>query len=167
MNEDDPPREEYRLLESRAECLDAIRSTLAEAAEHGCRELFLCDVDYAHWPLGERAVVESLTRWGYAHRRMTLLAASFDGFAQRHPRWVEWRRRWSHVVECRLLEDAEPGRVPSLLLAPGVATLQIFDTVHWRGSVSRATADALRCRETVDALMQRSVESFPATALGL
>ena len=108
MNEDDPPREEHRLLESRAECLDAIRATLAEAADHGCRELFLCDVDYAHWPLGERAVVESLTRWGYAHRRMTLLAASFDGFAQRHPRWVEWRRH-STTCDQRLRHSTQRG----------------------------------------------------------
>ena len=71
------------------------------------------------------------------------------------------------MVECRALDDIEPGRVPSLLLTPGVATLRIFDTVHWRGSVSLSEADAIHCRETVDALMQRSVESLPATALGL
>jgi hypothetical protein len=164
---DEGVSEAHRVLATRGECLDAIRATLADAARVGCRELWLCDVDYADWPLGEREVIESLTRWAYGHRRLTLFAAGFETLSQRHPRWLEWRRRWSHVVECRALEETEPGRVPSLLLAPGVATLRIFDTVHWRGSVSAAEADAIRCRETVDALMQRSVESFPATALGL
>jgi hypothetical protein len=166
MNEE-AASDEHRMLTTRAECLDAIRATLADAARVGCRELWLCDVDYAAWPLGERAVVEHLSRWAGSHRRLTLFAASFESLPQCHPRWMAWRRQWSHVVECRALEDIEPGQVPSLLLAPGIATLRIFDTVHWRGSVSRAKADAIRCQETVDALMQRSVESFPATALGL
>ena len=164
---DDTMAEGHQVLATRGACRDAIRATLAEAARTGCRELFLCDVDYADWPLGEPEVIDSLTRWAYGHRRLTLFAVGFDTLSQRHPRWLEWRRRWSHVVECRALEETEPGRVPSLLLAPGVATLRIFDTVHWRGSLSLAEADAIRCRETVDALMQRSVESFPATALGL
>ena len=159
--------EGHQVLATRGACRDAIRATLAEAARAGCRELFLCDVDYADWPLGERAVIDSLTRWAYGHRRLTLFAVGFETLSQRHPRWLEWRRRWSHVVECRALEETEPGRVPSLLLAPGVATLRIFDTVHWRGSLSLAEADANPCREKVAALMQRSVESFPATALGL
>jgi len=164
---DDVMAEGHQVLATRGACREAIRATLAEAARAGCRELFLCDVDYADWPLGERAVIDSLTRWAYGHRRLTLFAVGFEALSQRHPRWLQWRRRWSHVVECRALEETEPGRVPSLLLAPGVATLRIFDTVHWRGSLSLAEADAIRCRETVDALMQRSVESFPATALGL
>ena len=31
---------------------------LADAARAGCRELWLCDADFADWPLGERAVIE-------------------------------------------------------------------------------------------------------------
>ena len=61
----------------------------------------------------------------------------------------------------------ESSQIPTLLLAPGVVTLRIFDTVHHRGSISHDPADAIRCRELVDGLFQQSSEAFPATTLGL
>jgi hypothetical protein len=167
MNAHDERHEAWRLLASREDCRAAIRTVLAEAAQHGCRELWLCDTEYLDWPLGELEVIDSLSRWALPHRRLTLLASSFEAIARRCPRWVEWRRRWSHVVECRLLDDIEPDQVPGLLLAPGIAVLRIADRVHGRGSLSREVGDFVRCRESIDALMQRSVESFPPTTTGL
>jgi hypothetical protein len=158
----------HRILSSRGECQEAIRQAFAEAARVGCRELWLCDVDYADWPLSERAVIESLSQWAYSHRKLTLLAAGFDEIVRRHARWVDWRRQWSHVVECRTVdEQIEASHIPSLLLAPGVVTMRIFDTVHHRGSISHDPADAIRCRELVDGLFQQSSEAFPSTTLGL
>lgn len=157
----------HGLLDSRGDFVDAVRRAFAEAADAGCRELWMADADYADWPLGERAVVEHLTRWALPHRKLTMLAGSFDDVARRHPRFAEWRRLWSHVIECRRIEDIEPDKVPSLLLAPAVVTVRLFGREPMRGSVSRAPDDALRCRELVDAISQRSVEAFPATTLGL
>ena len=57
--------------------------------------------------------------------------------------------------------------MPTLLLAPGVVTVRLFDREHVRGSVSHDPADAIRARELVDAISQRSSEAFPATTLGL
>jgi hypothetical protein len=96
-----------------------------------------------------------------------MLASTFDEIVRRHARWIDWRRQWSHVVECRSLEEIEIQQVPTLLLAPGVVTVRIFDTVHHRGSVSHDPADAIRCRELIDTLCQRSSEAFPSTTLGL
>lgn len=157
----------HLILESRVQCRDALRTALAEAAAAGCREMWWCDLDYADWPLSDKGVLESLEAWAYSHRRLTVLAHSFETLPRQHARWVEWRRRWSHVVECRALEELESGQVPRLLLAPGVVTVRIFDAVHHRGSVSHSLDDALRCKEIVDAVSQRSVEAFPATVLGL
>jgi len=158
----------HRILSSRAECQEAFRRAFAEAAQLGCRELWLCDVDYADWPLSERAVIDSLSQWAYSHRKLTMLAAGFDEIVRRHARWVDWRRQWSHVVECRSLDDEiESSQVPTLLLAPGVLTLRVFDTIHHRGSISHDPADAIRCRELVDGLLEKSSEAFPATTLGL
>jgi hypothetical protein len=156
-----------RRLASRGECRDAIRSAFAAAADAACRELWLCDADFIDWPLGEVEVIESLTRWAGPHQRLTLFALGFEAFAQRHPRWLEWRRRWSHLVECRTLEALEAGRVPSLLLAPGLLGLRIFDVEHGRGLATSDPIELRRCRETIDALLQRSVESLPVTTLGL
>jgi hypothetical protein len=96
-----------------------------------------------------------------------MLAAGYDEIVRRHARWADWRRQWSHVVECRALEQIEASHIPTLLLAPGVVTLRVFDSVHHRGSLSHDPADAIRCRELVEGLAGLSSEAFPATTLGL
>ena len=157
----------YRAIAGRAEFHDAVREAFGEMASAGCREAWLCDEDFADWPLNERAVVEQLSQWAYAHRKLVVIARHYDEVVRRHPRWVEWRRQWSHVVECRAFEDAERGQIPTLLLASELIAVRLVDPVHHRGSVSRDPGDLLRHRELIDAVSQRSVESFGATLLGL
>jgi hypothetical protein len=156
-----------RIITSRGEFHDALRQSFALAADQGCREVFIADPSFADWPLGERTVIESLTRWAYAHRKLTVLAQSFDEFARRHVRWVEWRRQWAHVVECRALSDEDAGKLSGLFLAPGLVTLRVLDAEHYRASLSFDAADAIRARDNLDALLQRSDEAFPVTTLGL
>ncbi len=158
---------DYRLITTHIEFHDALREAFAEIAQQGCREVWLCDADFAGWPLDEPGVIELLTRWALPHRKLTLIARDFDEFARRHPRWTEWRRTWSHVVDCRVLDEADAVQPPVILLAPGVITLRLVDPIHPRGSLSREPADMLRNRELVDAVSQRSTEGFPATILGL
>ncbi len=155
------------LFESRHDFQETVRRAFAHVADVGCRELFISDTNFADWPLGESAVIQSLTRWAFAHRKLTVLAQSFDDFHQRHPRWVMWRRQWAHVVECRAFADGEPGDVPSALLAPGVVSVRLIEPLRYRGSVSFEAADALRVREGLDDVLQRSEEAFPASTLGL
>ena len=144
-----------------------VRAALAEAASAGWRELWLCDPDFANWPLGERGVVESLTQWVGARRRLTVLATQYDDIVRLHPRWVQWRVQWAHVVSCRALPELQADDVPVLLHAPDGITLRLFDRLNYRGVVSREMADGQQARELLDAISQRSVEAFPATTLGV
>ena len=155
------------LIDSRAEFHAAVRAAFTEAADVGCREIWICDDDFADWPLNERGVIEQLTRWAHSHRCLTVIARHFDTVARQQARWVEWRRQWSHVVQCRTNNELEAGQMPTLLLAPGAASVRLVDPVRYRGSVSREVADAIVWRETIDAVLQRSEEAFPATTLGL
>jgi len=157
----------HGLITSRAEFHDALHRAFADAAVIGCRELVLCDVDFADWPLGERGVVEQLRQWVGSQRRLTLLATTFDEVVRRHPRWVEWRRQWSHVVHCRANTELGAGEMPTLLLAPGLISVRLSDAVHYRGRWSREPADEVPCRELIDAVSQRSQETFPVTSTGL
>jgi hypothetical protein len=157
----------HRMLSSRSEFHDALRDALELAATQGCRELIISDATFADWPLGERGVVDALTRWAYAHRRLTVLAHNYDDVPRRHPRWVAWRRQWDHVISCRALPEAQPEQIPGLLIATGLVTVRVFDAVHYRASVSTDHADEVRARELIDALLQQSNEAFPASALGL
>jgi len=155
------------MIDSRSGFHDALRAAFAEAAQVGCREIWIADENFADWPLNERQVVEHLTQWAQSHRRFTVVARDFDEVTRRHPRWVEWRRQWSHVVQCRTNNDLEAGQIPSLLLAPGLTSVRLFDAIHHRGVASRETPDAVQWRELIDAVLQRSEEAFPATTLGL
>ena len=157
----------HGLITSRAEFHDALHRAFADAAAIGCRELVLCDVDFADWPLGERDVVEMLGRWVTSSRRLTLLSHDFDAVARLHPRWVTWRRQWSHVVTCRTNAELEAGEMPTLLIALGTVSVRLSDPVHHRGRVAHDRGEELRCKELLDAVLQRSEEAFPATSTGL
>ena len=161
------PPPEHSLITSRSEFHDAVRTAFADAAAQGCRDIWLCDIDYADWPLNEPELIANLTLWARAYRKLTLIAQHFDEVPRRHARWVAWRRSWSHIVECRANTELEAGKMPTMLLAPGLVTVRLVDPVRYRGSVSRSAADAIQGRELIDAVLQRSEEAFPVTSLGL
>lgn len=156
-----------RIITSRSEFHDALKEAVAFVADKGCREVFIADPAFSDWPLSDRSVLENLSRWAFTHRKLTVLAESFDEFPRRHPRWVEWRRQWAHVVECRAVDEADIGQLSGLFLAPGLITLRVLDAEHYRASLSFDPADGTRIRDALDALLQRSEEAFPVTTLGL
>ena len=162
---DDAPAE--RPIGTRGEFRSAVHEAIAEAAHVGCRELWLCDEDFADWPLGERELVERLASWAASNRRMVLIARDFDELARRHGRWVRWRQTWSHIVSCRTPLEVGVGRFPTLLLSRDLGCIRLVDTERCRGIASRDRGDRLRCKEQIDALLQRSEEAFPATTTGL
>ena len=154
-------------IASRADFIGAVRNAIGLAEQSGARELVFVDRDFADWPLNERAVIDSLSRWVDSSRSLTILAHSFDEFARRQLRFVEWRRQWTHVVHCRNDPDLEAEQIPTLLLVPGALCIRVLDRVRVRGTASNRPVDLTECRESVDALLQRSVEAFPVTTLGL
>src|SRR5256885_16067665 len=92
--------ETQRAIATRTEFHDALREAFAEIAQVGCREAWLCDEDFADWPLNERAVIELLTHWAAAHRMSTVIARVYAVVVLRLPRSVQWRPQWSHDVQC-------------------------------------------------------------------
>jgi len=154
-------------IASRKDFHDAIRAGLAQAADAGASEIYLVAPDFDDWPLNERAVVETLARWAASRRRLVVFGHSFDELARAAPRFAEWRRQWSHIVQCRSDPELEAQQVPTLLLVPGQVAVRMLDPVRYRGVLSGRAADQVECREAIDALLQRSVEAFPPTTLGL
>jgi len=154
-------------IASRKDFHEAVRVGLTQAADAGASEICLVDPDFDDWPLNDRAVVETLARWALSRRRLTVFAHSFDELARTAPRFAEWRRQWSHIVQCRCDPELEVQQVPTLMLVPGEVAIRLLDPVRYRGVVSGRATDQVECRETIDALLQRSVEAFPPTTLGL
>ena len=154
-------------IASRADFIGGVRNAIGLAEQSGARELVFVDRDFADWPLNEPTVVDSLSRWVDSSRLLVVVAHSFDELARRQLRFVEWRRQWAHVVQCRNNPELEAEQIPTLLLVPGHACVRILDRVRYRGTVSNRPVDLTESRETIDALLQRSVEAFPVTTLGL
>ncbi|MDM4765510.1 hypothetical protein [Pelomonas sp. SE-A7] len=164
---------EQGIFAGREAFVAAVRQGLELALEREARELFWLDADFVHWPLSDVEVLDLLTRWARPHRRLHLLAPQFDSLRQRHPRFVQWRRNWDHLIkagafDADLLSGAD---LQALMLAPGAACVRLFDADHWRGALSAPTegvrGDELLSRQWFDAIEQRSSESFGASTLGL
>jgi hypothetical protein len=161
------PQGRYRLIQSQTEFDDAAREAFAKIAEVDCREIILSDVDFERWPLGEALVVDALAAWAMPHRKLTVLAKTFDEVPRSHPRWVQWRRQWAHVVSCRAVDEFDAAAVPTMFLVPDVLVLRLVPGDTLRGSLSVDRGDIERAREQIEPLVQRSHESFPVNTLGL
>ncbi len=143
-----------------------VRDALARAAHEGWREIILCDADFEDWPLGERAVAQSLQDWSNAGRRCTLLARRYDAVARRHARFVSWRRTWSHIIEARACASADPLDFPSAIWSPGWA-MQRIDPERCNGISGSEPERRVLLRENLKEWLLKSSPAFPATALGL
>ena len=143
-----------------------VRDALACAAREGWREIVLSDAGFGDWPLGERAVAESLQAWSASGRRCTLLACRYDDVPGRHARFVTWRRTWSHIIEARACPFADPLELPSAIWSPGWV-MQRLDPQRCNGFSGAEPERRVALRESLNEWLARSSPSFPATALGL
>ncbi|MGZ5181258.1 MAG: hypothetical protein ACXWC2_12310 [Ramlibacter sp.] len=141
-----------------------VRDALACAAAEGWRELILSDPSFADWPLGERAVADSLQAWSRGGRRCVLLAWRYDEVRRLHPRFVSWRQTWSHIVEARGCPSAD--EVPSAIWSPGWV-MQRLDPDRCTGVAGAEPERRVALRELLDECLQKSSPAFPATTLGL
>lgn len=143
-----------------------VRDALACAAREGWREIILSDADFADWPLGERAVAESLQAWSVSGRRMTLLARRYDTVLRQHARFVRWRGLWSHIVTPMACPSADALDLPSAIWSPGWV-LERRDPVHCNGYTGSEAERRVALHENLQEWLLKATPSFPATTLGL
>jgi len=143
-----------------------VRDALACAAREGWPEIILCDAGFHDWPLGERAVAESLQQWSATGRRITLLARRYDDVIRRHARFVTWRQRWTHIIEARACPSADPLELPSAIWSP-VWVMQRLDPERCNGICGAEPERRLLLRESLQEWLAKSSASFPASTLGL
>lgn len=153
-------------FEGRVAFQQTVRDALACAAREGWREIILSDASFEDWPLGERAVAESLQAWSRTGRHLTILARRYDDLLQRHARFVTWRKTWTHIIEARGCSSADPLELPSALWSPGWA-LQRLDLQRCTGVCGSEPERRLLLRESLQEWLARSSPAFAATTLGL
>lgn len=143
-----------------------VRQGFACAAAQGWRELVVCDPNFVDWPLGERALVQSLHDWSKSGRKFTMLASSYDEIVRQHPRFVVWRQTWSHIVECRRSAGVAGDSLTSAFLSPAWAFERI-DIARCNGVASNDAVARVALQERLKERLLNSSSSFPATTLGL
>jgi hypothetical protein len=153
-------------FEGREGFRQTLRDAFSAAAREGWRDMFWCDIDYVDWPLGERSVVAALNAWAHPQRRLLILAADFQRLQREHVRFVEWRRTWDVILECRQASPVDASTLPSLLIGPGWA-LQRHDIGRCRGTTSIEAPTRVRWRAATGDALSRSRPGFPASTLGL
>jgi hypothetical protein len=95
-----------------------------------------------------------------------MLARTYDEVPRQHARFVEWRRLWSHRIDCRMCREADALQLPSALWSPAWA-LQRLDPQRSSGLCGDEPAFRVALREQIDDWLQRSTPGFPAYTLGL
>jgi hypothetical protein len=155
-----------RRFEGREDFRQLVRDALATAAREGWRELILSDASFEDWPLGERAVAESLGAWSGSGRRMLLLAKRYDGVVRQHARFVQWRGRWSHIITATACPAADPLDLPSAIWSPAWV-LERRDVEHSHGWCGSEPERRVALRETLNEWLRKSTPAFAASTLGL
>ena len=155
-----------RRFEGREDFRQLVRDALACAAREGWREIILSDASFEDWPLGERAVAESLQAWSHSGRRMVLLARKYDTVVRQHASFVRWRGTWSHIITASACPSADPLELPSALWSPQW-TMERRDIDRCNGYCGSEPDRRVAVRETLAAWLQKSTPAFPATTLGL
>ena len=153
-------------LTGRTAFLDAVRQAVAASASQGWSRILLSDTDFADWPLGEREVIEGLNAWAHRGRTMRLMAREFATLRQMHPRFVQWRTTWGHLIEVHAVPEASDHELPSVIWTP-TWTLERLDPLRCVGVTSFDGVRRVDLRERLDAAWQRGGPGFAATVLGL
>jgi hypothetical protein len=155
------------LFSGRSAWRDAVRAMILAATGQGVREMWWVAPHLADWPLDEPEVLDALTHWGRDRTvKLHWLCNDFELLRRAMPRLVRWRQQFSHVLSCKAPELGAASNLPTLLLVDR-RVLLLPDSEHWRGRVSAESADLHHAKEAIDALLQRSEDSFAAVTLGL
>ena len=143
-----------------------VRHAFERAAADGWPEITLSDPSFEGWPLGETSTIRALQAWAKPGRRLVVLAGRFDLLIQLQPRFVAWRKTWSHLVEGRVCSPSALAGLPSAIWSQ-----------HWflsrtdaQAGVGQYGADRVRLQALHEALRSKlkvSGTGFAPTTLGL
>ena len=155
-------------IATRAEFQAAVRALTLSAQALGWRQMAWVSPDFADWPLDEPEVVDALGRWARVPgAQLTWIGLDFERVRRTMPRLTRWRQTFGHVISCRSPQELPGPDMPTLLLAERRAALRMLDLDHLRGWVSHQGRDIQTAREEIDAILQRSEDTFSASILGL
>lgn len=148
------------------EFANVVRDALACAAREDWPAMVWSDPSFEDWPLGERAVIESLQAWAGKGRHLLMLAHRYDSVLRHKPRFIAWRKTWDHIIECRICKTLDASEMPSALWSPHWA-MRRLDPVRCTGIADLEPQRRVHLKEELDECRRQSSPGFAATTLGL
>lgn len=140
---------------------------LALPTRPALRQVWMCDQDFADWPLAEPSVEHALGQWlRLPGRHIGLVAHDFDALVRHQPRFARWRRDWVHRIQAWQPEDTATAW-PRVGWLDEQAALCWQSRSAWRGHAEHVGAAVTHSRQELDAFLQRCVSAWPAKTLGL
>ncbi len=153
-------------FQGRAAFEQLVRDAFRHAADEGWPEIIISDASFEDWPLREKVVVDAIRAWSKTGRHFTMLAKRFDSVQRNQPRFVTWRKTWSHIVECRHIPSADPLDFPSAIWSRGWV-MQRLDLTRSTGVSGPEPERRVALRELLNERLRASTVGFAATTLGL
>ena len=154
-------------LDTRRHFVDAVHEAHRLALAQRCRRMVWADADFADWPLDDAALLQTLVDWLRLPQRQLYLVAAEPERLRRRARFMATYGLWTHVITVVEASEEDAPLLPCLLLAEGVARVELLDKLHFRGQAGDDPLALKRDRERLDALLQRSTPALPYTPLGL
>ncbi len=145
---------------------ELIRNALAHAASEGWSGMVWSDPGFQDWPLREKVVVDSLHAWAGRGRTLVMISSQYDDIRRMHPRFVAWRTKWDHLVECRVCRGLDAGELPSALWSPQWV-MRRMDLVRSTGYAGDEPQRRVLLKEELDECRRQSAPGFAVTTLGL
>jgi hypothetical protein len=143
-----------------------VRDALACAAREGWRELILSDADFHDWPLGERAVIDSLNAWARSGRSLGDAGPQLRRCAAHPCPFRDLAPTWAHIIECRRCAKGDAVGFPSVLWS-SAWVMRRLDPEHCTGVCTSAPEPRVASRESLKEWLGQSSPGFPVTTLGL
>lgn len=147
----------------------AVRWAVATAIADGARTLTAVDLAFGdNWPWDDAAMLSSLSGWlRLPQRRMVMLAAGYDNMERRFPRFVRWRRDWSHAIVAYEAPVELTSVLPTALFDDRRVSVARLEATQGRGRASLEPRTRLHWHDKTDAVLQRSSPGFAVRTLGL
>ena len=135
----------------------------------GAREICPGRPDFADWPLNERAVIDDARALGRLAAAARAVSRTASTSCRAAPAAL---RRVAPAVGARRAVPQRPrprgaSRCRPCCSCRAKSACASSIAIRYRGTLSGRPVDLTEAREAIDALLQRSVEAFPSTTLGL
>jgi hypothetical protein len=167
MRDSNPAPEVFARFTGLAQWRLALLDFLQRAATEKWPQLVCCDADFSLWPLHDSEVLAALENWSHRPNSFTIVAGHYRHIEQNFPRFIRWRQQWEHIVHAHAAAPIHKGSLPSCILAPQHAALQLIDPVRCRGITMREPNMVHDLQLVVDEIVLKSSSAFPASTTGL